>query len=68
MVAEITASTHLSVLGVREASELKNVTKSGKSPKIKKSKILKLDFLKGGGGVWIIRFFPNVNVDFKCFS
>ena len=33
MVAEITASTHLSVLGVREASELKNVKKSGKSPK-----------------------------------
>ena len=59
MVAEITASTHLSVLSVREASELKNVTKSGKSPKIKKSKILKLDFLIRGGGSPDYRVFPK---------
>ena len=50
---------------LREAFELKNVPKTGKSPKggggvrkkIKKSKISKF-FI----------FFPNVNVDLKCFS
>ena len=61
---------------IREASELKIVTKSGKSPiggegvskKIKKSKIRNLDFLIRGGGDYIFIFFPNVNLDFKCFS
>ena len=83
---------------LREQSQTKNVTKSGKSPKggesapkIKKSKIQNWDFLiRGGGGVssenqkvhnskcglfdkrggggQIFRFFPNVNVDFKCLS
>ena len=53
---------------------IKNVTKSGKSPKggggqhqkIKKSKIRNLDFLIRGR--LYFHFFPNVNVDLKCFS
>ena len=52
---------------VREASELENVTKSGKSPiggegseknqKVQNSKFGLFSF-----------YFSNVNVDFKCFS
>ena len=50
---------------LREESQTKNVPKSGKSPKssalkIKKSKILNLDFLIRRGGVRIFSFFPNV--------
>ena len=59
---------------VREESQNKNVTKSGKSPKggggsvpkIKKYKIQNLDFLIRG--VRIFRGFPHVNLDFKCLS
>ena len=49
---------------LREASELKNVTKSGKSPpgggrgKHKKSKIRNLDFLIRGRGSPIFQVFP----------
>ena len=61
---------------VRGAIELKNVPKSGKSPKggkgsaqeIKKSTIQDVDFLTRGGGRPYFNFFPNVNADFKCFS
>ena len=56
-----------SILLVREASKLKNVTKSGISLKggggsaqnIKKSKIRKLDFLIRGGEA-IFSFFPQM--------
>ena len=57
------------IYGVREASELQNVTKSGKSPKggegsalrIKKSTIQNVDLLIRGGGRPYFDFFPNVN-------
>ena len=65
-----------SILLVREASKLKNVTKSGISPKggggvstkhqkVQNSKVGLFD--KRGGRLYFL-FFPNVNVDFKCFS
>ena len=64
-----------SILLVREASKLKNVTKSGISPKgggvstkhqkVQNSKVGLFD--KRGGG-YIFFFSPNVNIDFKCFS
>ena len=60
---------------LREASELKNVTKSGKSPiggggvrkknqKVQNSKIGVFGLLIRGGGGYIFIFFPNVNIDF----
>ena len=61
---------------VREESQNKNVTKSGKGPKegegvIKKNQKVQnsnLDFLIRGGVRLDFYFFPNVNVDFQCFS
>ena len=60
----------------REASELKNVKKSGKSGKSplggerdRQKKInSKFGLLIRGGGGYILIFFPNVNEVFKCFS
>ena len=60
---------------IREASELKNVTKSGKSPpgggvSKKHQKVQNLEFglfdKRGGGKILI--FFPNSNVNFRYFS
>ena len=56
--------------------QIKNVTKSGKSPnggegseqEIKKSKIRNLDFFIRGEGGHIFNFFPNSNVHFRYFS
>ena len=62
---------------LRGVSELKNVPKCGKSPKremgisVGNEKVQKLKcglFDKRGGGGQIFRFFPNVNVHFKCFN
>ena len=61
---------------IRGESQMKNVTKSGKSPKggggvsdrnqkVHNSKC-GLFYKRGGGHIFI--FFPNVNVEFKCFS
>ena len=52
---------------LREACELKNVPKSGKSPEIKKSTIQNVGFLIRGGVGHIFIFSPNVNADYKCF-
>ena len=59
----------LGLVQLREAFQLKNVPKSGKSPQgggsaknIKKSKIRNLDFLIRGGGRPYFHFFPK----FKC--
>ena len=59
---------------LREESQTKNVSKSGKSPKgriraynqkVQSSKFGLFD--KMGGGL-DFQVFPNVNADFKCFS
>ena len=62
---------------IREASELKNVTKmekaqkiggiSAENQKVQNSKFGLFD-KKGGGGFRIFIFFPNLNIDFKFFS
>ena len=59
--------------GLRERSHLKDVTKVEKVQKgehqCRKSKQSKFGlFDKREGGVRIFRYFPNVNVVFKCFS
>ena len=59
-----------SQIKLREAFQLKNVTKSGKSPQggggsaknIKKSKIRNLDFLIRGGGEPIFSFFSQIQM------
>ena len=56
---------------VREASKLRNALPFGKSPKAGggvSSENQNLDFLIKEGRREIFRFYPNVNVDFRCFS
>ena len=61
---------------IRGAIKLKHVPKYGKSPKggeegsaqkNQKDQNLKFGLFDESGGGYIFIFFPNVNVNFKCF-
>ena len=66
----------ITVKDIREGSHLKKFHKKRQKskravsvPKIKNVQNSKFGlFDSRGGGVRFFRFFPNVNVDFKCFS
>ena len=64
---EISKLVNLEILSRLEKPSNHKISQKVVALKIKKSKIQDLDFLRGGG-VQGFMFFPNLSIDFKCFS